>query len=223
MVVGMQGGLNITAGPDRNRMKPVQDKLTLNSSTSSSCKQEVCRLKRDLKTSSGGSRGKGGTRLCRGHATTNKQEMIGDGRTPDIWHLPISTWIVCVMVLCITRSWCYIVSPWKKYWRTWYGFLSLKSKSCKDIELVVWRRVCRGQSCTAAVTDCDKHTQTEWYKLHTAAGINSASLPVDPRLVSSCRFSPAEGCNRTNKSRGPDRKWIGIDQTRPWVCAWSCW
>lgn len=60
--------------------------------------------------------------------------------------------------------------------------------------------VCRGQSCTAAVTNCDKHTQTEWFELHTAVGINSTSLPVNPCLVSSCRYVPAEECNRTNKS-----------------------
>lgn len=65
------------------------------------------------------------------------------------------------------------------------------------------------------------NTQTEWYKLHTAVGINSTSLPVDPCLVSSRRYPPAEECNRTNKSRGRDRKWMGIDRTRPWVCAWS--
>lgn len=77
-----------------------QDKLTLNSSTSSSCKQEAWRLKRDSKTSSG-VRGEEETRLCRGHAAkhkqTNKQEMTGDGRTPNSGHLPMSTWRVCVM------------------------------------------------------------------------------------------------------------------------------
>lgn len=49
-----------------------QDKLTLNSSTSSSCKQEAWRLKRDSKTSSG-VRGEEETRLCRGHAAKHKQ------------------------------------------------------------------------------------------------------------------------------------------------------
>lgn len=67
-----------------------QDKLTLNSSTSSSCKQEAWRLKRDSKTSSG-VRGEEETRLCRGHAAKNKQEMTGDGRTPNSGHLPVKS------------------------------------------------------------------------------------------------------------------------------------
>lgn len=42
------------------------------------------------------------TRLCRRHATTNKQEMTGDEKTPGIGHLPISTLkSVCYgLVLC---------------------------------------------------------------------------------------------------------------------------
>lgn len=43
------------------------------------------------------------TTPCEVHATKNKQDMIGDVRTPDIWHLPTSTWTLCG--LTTTGSW----------------------------------------------------------------------------------------------------------------------
>lgn len=104
MAVGMQGVLNFCWSRPKQDETGNQDKLTLNSSTSSSCKQEAWRLKRDLETSSRVRGQEVETRLCRRHATTNKQKMTGDGRTPDIGHLPISTWRVCVMALCITHT-----------------------------------------------------------------------------------------------------------------------
>lgn len=51
------------------------DKLTLNSSTSSSCKQEVWRSKRDLETSSGVGGGQDYVDVMPQH---NKREMTGD-------------------------------------------------------------------------------------------------------------------------------------------------
>lgn len=98
---GCKGVLNFCWSRPKQDETGNQDKLTLNSSTSSSCKQEAWRLKRDLETSSRVREQEVETRLCRGHATTNKQKMTGDGRTPDIGHLPISTWRVCVLALCI--------------------------------------------------------------------------------------------------------------------------
>lgn len=72
------------------------DKLTLNSSTSSSCKQEVWRLKRDLETSSGVG---GGQDYVNVMPQQNKQEMTGDEAntrcdvsqiaTQRVWIMPI--------------------------------------------------------------------------------------------------------------------------------------
>lgn len=63
--------------PAQNKMgwNQYHDKLTLNSSTSSSCKQEAWRLKRDLETSSGVG---GGQDYVNVMPQQNKQEMTGD-------------------------------------------------------------------------------------------------------------------------------------------------
>lgn len=109
--------------------------------------------------------------------------------------------------------WCWDKSKIKVLWK----ISSLTSCACS------MKGVSAGGSHALQQWQTVINTQTEWYELHTAVGINSTSLPVDPCLVSSRRYIPAEECNRTNKSHEPDRKWMGIDRTRPWACARSCW
>lgn len=117
----------------------------------------------------------------------------------------------CVSYWGFCKSFCHIWWCWNRIFKS-----SLTSWACS------MKGVSAGGSHALQQwqTVINTHKLSE---LHTAVGINSTSLPVDPRLVSLCRYIPAEEHNRNNKSRELDRKWMGIDGTRPRVCAWSCW
>lgn len=190
---GMQGVLDFCRSRPKQDETGYQDKLTLNSSTSSSCKQEAWRLKRDLETSSRLREQEVETRLCRGHATTNKQKMTGDGRTPDIGHLPISSWRLCVLALCI---------------HTHYN----------NNECVVHKHLSHVISCKmttslsplicsmVGVSAGGSHAPQQWQTVinkHKLSDTNYTlqlasilpSVPVNPCLVSWCGYIPGQECN----------------------------
>lgn len=91
-----------------------QDKLTLNSSTSSSCKQEAWRLKRDFKTSSGVGVDKTMLRSCHNRQTRN------DWRWDDTRHM------TSPHINLKSASWCGLVHRgrcdtfWKNLCHVWY-------------------------------------------------------------------------------------------------------
>lgn len=142
-----------------------QDKLTLNSSTSSSCKQEAWRLKRDSKTSSG-VRGEEETRLCRGHAAKHKQTNrkwpeMGGHQTVDI--------SPCQPEECVL---------WLRIWCIWHivlcflFFIFLICDLCIELKFAlyfgfaVWRECLQGavmhRSSDRLWLNTHTHTQTEW-------------------------------------------------------------
>ncbi len=90
-------------------------------------------------------------------------------------------------------------------------FWSLKNKSSVASWACSREGVSAGGSHALQQWQTVINTQTECCELHTAVGINSISLPVNPSLVSSCCYIPGEGCNQTIKSREPDRKWMETD------------
>lgn len=142
--------------------------------------------------------------------------MIGDGRTLDVGHLPISACRVCVMALGIMCAW-YVWCGSIMWGDAEAGYLSLLVSISESDVLQHVGSVCRGQSCTTAVTDCDKRTQTEWHQLHTAAGINSSSSSsrsTMPRVLAWLQFQQKRNAIQTARAMrrtGSERELIEPD------------
>lgn len=220
MAVRMQGGWDFCWSRPKQGETGNWDKLTLNFSTSSSCNQEAWRLKCDLKTNS--RTGRGGDKTmwssCHHRQTGNDLEM-GGGQTQNISPYEPEELVICFflifyffiyfnMKLCIT----YTFRPSLQVFRCKYCSYDLLS-------LYYAGSVCRGQSCTAAVTDCDRHTK--WYNYTLQLASIPPSAPFHPCLVFSGGYIPAKKCNWNTEVREPGRKWTGIEWTSSRVCTRS--
>lgn len=142
--------------------------------------------------------------------------MTGDGTTPDIWHLPISTWRVRVGVaLCIAA----VVTPFGKTCVMWDMMLKQVWSKSPLWHLVVWDECLQG-----AVMHCSSDRQTEWYKLHTAG--RHQFYITSSQWSMPCVLVPLHS-SRGMQSNKPEA-WTGQDVNGSWlnqtssVCLITC-